>query len=102
MKRNVIRYQTKPEKTAENLALIEAVFAELRQKAPAGARYLVLKLADGSFIHFVTVETADGSNPIPQLTAFRAFQAAIKDRVIEPPQTLEATVVGDYRVLGSG
>src|SRR5258708_35960518 len=54
MKRTVVRYKTKPEKAEENARLIEKVFQELRAKAPNGVRYLALKLADGSFIHFST------------------------------------------------
>jgi hypothetical protein len=99
MKRNVIRYRTKPEKADENQELIEAVFEELADKAPDDVRYLALRLSDNTFIHLVSVETADGSNSIPALTAFKAFQAAIKDRTVEPPQTADVVIVGNYRML---
>jgi hypothetical protein len=29
-----------------------------------------------------------------------AFQSGIKERCLEPPQSGEATIVGDYRMLG--
>jgi hypothetical protein len=99
MKRTVVRYKTKPEHADENARLIEQVFAELKTKAPEGARYLVLRLADGSFIHIVGTETADGVSPIPRLEAFQAFQSGIKERCAEPPQSSEAVVVGNYRMI---
>ena len=34
------------------------------------------------------------------LDAFRAFQSGIRARCIEPPQPSEATIVGNYRMLG--
>ena len=98
MKQSLIRYRTKPEKTEENERLIKGVFEELHAKSPDGVRYAVLKLADGSFFHFVSVET--DANPITALAAFKAFQSGVRDRAMEPPQSSEATVVGNYRMLG--
>jgi hypothetical protein len=100
MKRTVVRYKTKPETAEENERLIREVFQELRVKSPEGVRYLALRLNDGTFIHFSTVETKDGANPIPQLEAFRSFQSGIQERCIEPPQLGAATIVGNYRMLG--
>jgi hypothetical protein len=99
MKRSLIRYKTKPERTEDNERLIKDVFAELQAKSPKGVRYMALKLGDGTFVHLVSVETTDGSNPIPALDAFRAFQSGIKDRCVEPPQSGEVTIVGNYRML---
>lgn len=100
MKRILIRYKTKPERTEENARLIEQVFRELKAKSPEGVRYLALKLGDGTFVHFVTVETEDGASPIAGLEAFRSFQSGIKERCLEPPQAGDATIVGNYRMLG--
>lgn len=97
MKRNLVRYKTKPEQSAENVRLIEQVFRELKAKAPDGVRYLALKLGDGTFVHFVQIE--DGATPIPSLDAFRPFQSGIKERCVELPQSGEATIVGNYRML---
>ena len=99
MKRIVVRYKTKPEQASENARLIEQVFRELRAKAPDGVRYLALRLSDDTFVHFATVDTEDGASPIPKLEAFRAFQSGIKERCIEPPQSSEVTIVGNYRML---
>ena len=101
MKRFLVRYKTKPEKAEENAGLIANVFRELHAQAPGDVRYLVLRLDDGTFLHFVVDETGDGRNPIPGLPAFQAFQSGIKDRCAEPPKSAEVTVVGNYRMLGA-
>jgi hypothetical protein len=101
-KRTVIRYKAKVEKAPENEMAIKAVFAELAAKTPDGVRYLVLRLADNTFIHVVSVETADGSNPVTALPAFKAFQAGVRERAAVPPESSDATIVGNYRMLGEG
>jgi hypothetical protein len=97
MKRTLVRYRTKPEKTEENQRLIEKVFEELHAKSPEGLRYLALRLGDGTFVHFVSVE--DGAASVTALDAFRHFQGEIKERCAEPPQAGEVTIVGNYRML---
>ena len=97
MKRTLVRYKTKPDQAEENERLIAQMFQELQQKAPQGVRYLALKLGDGTFVHFSM--TDDGASPIPALEAFRSFQSGIKERCVEPPQSGDATIVGDYRML---
>ena len=97
MKRTLVRYKTKPEATEANQRLIETVFEELRTKSPAGVRYLVLRLGDGSFVHLSMTE--DGATAIPDLQAFQAFQSGIKERCMEPPQANQATIVGNYWML---
>ncbi len=99
MRRTLIRYKTKPELTDANARLIEKVFAELRESAPEGIRYLSLRLEDGTFVHLVEVETEDGVSPLSKLKAFGAFQNGIRERCIEPPQAGGATIVGNYRML---
>ena len=71
MKRTLVRYRTKPEKAQENERLIADVFQELRARSPAGVRYLVVKLADGTFVHFASVE--DGASPVTALAAFQGL-----------------------------
>jgi hypothetical protein len=101
MKRTLIRYKTKPDRAQENQRLIESVFAELEAKSPDGVRYLVLRLDDGTFVHFVAVDPKVAVTSIPELEAFRTFQSGHKERCIEPPQSGVATIVGNYRMLGS-
>ena len=98
MKQILVRYKTAPDKADENQRLIENVFKELQAKTPDGMGYLVLRLADGTFVHF-KVDTREDADPIHALDAFRTFQSSIKERCIEPPQAMEATIVGNYRVL---
>ncbi len=97
MKRTVVRYQAKPEQAEENQRLIGAVFRELEARAPAGVRYLVLRLADGTFVHFAAVEP--GAASVTTLDAFRTFQSGVPARSIAPPQAAEATIVGNYHML---
>ena len=97
MKRTLIRYKTKPDAADRNAGLIEKVFEELKAKAPQGVRYLVLRLEDDSFVHFVATE--EGATPLPSLEAFKAFQSGIRDRCIEPPVPNGASIVGNYRML---
>ena len=99
MKRTVVRYKTKPEKADENAGLVKKVFDELRAKAPDNVRYLTLKLADGTFIHFSASDTEDGVSPVTKLDAFRSFRKDIEARCVEPPQQNDATIVGNYRML---
>jgi hypothetical protein len=98
MKRTLIRYKTKPEMADTNAALIAEVFAELKAARPEGVRYLSLRLDDDSFVHFVETED-DATATLPSLAAFKAFQAGIRQRCIEPPQAGGAIIVGNYRML---
>jgi hypothetical protein len=100
MKQTLVRYKIKPEQVQDNARLIGRVFEELKAKSVAGARYMVLQLDDGTFVHFAVVENADGPHPITSLEAFRAFQSGIKERCIELPQSGGATIVGNYRMIG--
>jgi hypothetical protein len=100
MKRTLVRYKIKPEQVQENARLIKQVFQELKAKSPDGARYLVLQVDDGTFVHFATVESTNGAHPITSLEAFRAFQSGIKERCLELPQSGDATIVGNYRMVG--
>jgi hypothetical protein len=100
MKQTIVRYRTKPDMADDNQRLIENVFAELQAKAPEGIRYMVMKLDDGTFMHFVIVESDDDANPLSRLEAFQSFRSGIAERCIEQPQTGAATIVGNYRMLG--
>jgi hypothetical protein len=99
MKRFIVQYKVKRERAQENQDFIKKVFEELHQKAPAGVSYAVFKGLDGvSFLHIVSADPKAGDNPIPQLTAFKAFQAGIRERCAEPPVTtdLEEESIGSY------
>ena len=100
MKRTMVRYKVKPEYAEENARLIQKVFEELHAKSPAGVRYLVLRLNDGTFVHLSMADTADGVSPIPRLEAFGRYQSGIRERCAELPQSSDVTVIGEYGVLG--
>ena len=101
MKRMMVRYKVKADRVAENERYITSVFEQLNREKPAGLRYASFKLDDGvSFMHIVSLETADGSNPLRELAAFKAFTAEVRDRCDEPPVTVELQEVGSYRLFG--
>src|SRR4051812_7274066 len=100
MMRRLIRYRTRPDTSDTNAALISAVFAELEAANPEGLRYLSLRLDDDTFFHIVETPADDGSSVLPKWGAFRAFQSGIRERCADPPQVRQATVVGNYRMLG--
>ncbi len=93
----VVRYRTTEEGGDPNQALVENVFKELVSSQPKGLRYATFRLADGvTFIHIAMVETADGSNPLNDSSAFAEFQRELMDRCEQPPSPLPATIVGSY------
>lgn len=101
MRRVLVRYRVRPDQAQENERLIGAVFAELERERPAGLRYASFRLDDGvTFVHLASIETADGSNPLAGLIAFREFTARIGARCQEPPVTVDLTQVGAYRLFG--
>ncbi|QQO21419.1 hypothetical protein JJB98_16495 [Bradyrhizobium diazoefficiens] len=95
MPRMLVRYRAKPEKIEENENLIRDVFRELHAKGPEHVRYLVLKLSDGTFCHLVE----DASKTVASLDAFAAFRRGGEERRLDEPQQLEASIVGNYRML---
>jgi hypothetical protein len=100
MKRVMVRYRVKADRAAENERYIQAVFAELARARPAGLRYASFKAADGvSFVHIAFVETADASNPLTAVGAFKEFTSRIAERCEQPPVTVELHEVGDYGLL---
>jgi hypothetical protein len=96
MRVTVVRYKTKDGSGDENARLIQSVFGELERKSPAGFHYVTLRLEDQTFVHFAVVDDPAMQNPLREVDAFRAFQAGIAERCIEPPQAAAATVVGSY------
>jgi len=102
MKKVMVRYKVKGDKVEENQSYIEKVFAELQGSKPAGLRYASFKLEDGlTFVHIASIETEDGENPLLQSSAFKAFQAGIRDRCEEPPVAVELGEIGSYRFFDS-
>ncbi len=97
MSTTVVRYRTKPDRAAENQRLIEAVFAELAEREPAGFTYKVFRLDDGvSFIHVVIEHDVDDPGSLQDVRAFQEFLAGIDDRCDAPPIATGASIVGGY------
>jgi hypothetical protein len=96
MKTIMVRYKTSEAHAGANEALVRAVFEELRSRAPEGLRYASYRLADGqTFVHIAT-HTTTGENPLTSLPSFKAFQAGLKERCVEPPVVTELSAVGSY------
>ncbi len=93
----VVSYKVRPEAVAEHVRLIEAVFDQLSAEQPDNVEYKVLRLDDGvSFVHVSTADTPDGSNPLPELSAFREFGRDSAARVATPPVPTAADIIGTY------
>jgi len=101
MKRVLVRYTVKAGHVEENERYITSVFEQLDREKTPGLRYASFKLDDGvSFAHIASNETADDSNPLAELPAFKVFVAGIKDRCEQPPVVAELSEIGSYRFFG--
>ena len=99
MASTIVRYKVRPDRAAENTALVEAVYAELAREQPDELRYATFRLPDGvSFMHLV-IETDQPGRILGKLASFQAFQKDIEDRCEEPPVATEVSLVGSFGVL---
>lgn len=81
----------------ENQRRVEAVFAELAAAKPGNVSYIVLRLADGSFVHISFHDHRDDEvNPITSTAAFQQFQLDHSDRRTGEVDQQTATLVGAY------
>lgn len=93
----VVTYTIDPKAKEEHIRLIEGVFAQLSKDNPNNIDYRVMCLEDGvSFVHMSSAETPDGSNPIPELSAFKEFAQDISKRVTSMPKSSSGTLIGCY------
>jgi hypothetical protein len=97
-KRLVTRYATKSAEAAdENQRRVEGVFDELRSSKPGTVSYVVLRLADDSFVHLSFHDHGDDEvNPIASTAAFAHFQDGHEDRREGGVDQQTATLVGAY------
>jgi predicted SnoaL-like aldol condensation-catalyzing enzyme len=97
-KRLVTRYATQSSEAAdENQRRVEAVFEELAASQPDNVSYIVLRLADDSFVHVSFHDhTDDEVNPIASTAAFTYFQQDHADRRDGGVDQQTATLVGSY------
>src|ERR1035438_5739894 len=97
-KRLVTQYAMKSSDAAdENQHRVESVFAELAATAPPDVSYLVLRLADDSFVHVSFHDHGDDEvNPISSTSAFAHFQHDHGARRAGAVDQQTATLVGAY------
>jgi predicted SnoaL-like aldol condensation-catalyzing enzyme len=97
-KRLVTRYAMRsPEAANENQQRVEGVFAELAASKPGNVSYIVLRLADDSFVHVSFHNHGnDEVNPIASTAAFAHFQQDHAERREGSVDQQTATLVGAY------
>ena len=97
-KRLVTRYaMSSAEAADENQRRVEGVFEELTETKPDNVSYIVLRLADDSFVHVSFHDHGDDEvNPIASTAAFAHFQDGHGDRRDGGVDQQTATLVGAY------
>ena len=97
-KRLVTRYAMRSAEAAhENQRRVEAVFDELAVTKPDIVSYIVLRLADDSFLHVSFHNHSDDEvNPIASAAAFAHFQQDHADRREGGVDQQTAELVGAY------
>jgi hypothetical protein len=97
-KRLVTRYSMRSVEAAdENQRRVEGVFAELAESRPGNVSYLVLRLADDSFVHVSFHDHGeDEVNPIASTEAFAHFQDGHAERREGAVDQQRAALVGAY------
>ena len=97
-KRLVTRYAMRSaEEADENQRRVEGVFAELEATTPDNVSYIVLRLADDSFVHVSFHDHGDDeANPIASTAAFAHFQDGHAERRAGGVDQQTATLVGAY------
>jgi len=97
-KRLVTRYAMQSAEAAdENQRRVEGVFAELSTNEPDDVSYIVLRLADDSFVHVSFHDHGDDEvNPIASTAAFAHFQDGHADRREGAVDQQTARLVGAY------
>ena len=97
-KRLVTRYAMQSAGAAdENQRRVEGVFEELSTTKPDNVSYIVLRLADDSFVHVSFHDHGDDEvNPIASTAAFAHFQDGHGDRREGGVDQQTAELVGAY------
>jgi hypothetical protein len=100
-KRLVTRYAMRSSEAAdENQRRVEGVFAELAATKPDSVSYMVLRLADDSFVHVSFHNHGDDEvNPIASAAAFAHFQKDHADRREGGVDQQTAELVGAYLTI---
>jgi len=95
---SMIRYKVRPDRVEENVALVQAVYAQLDRERPEGIHYATFRLPDGvSFMHIV-IDSDEPGRILGELAAFKAFAGDIESRCDEPPVATDLTLVGSFAI----
>ena len=97
-KRLVTRYAMRSaEAASENQRRVEGVLQELSTTKPDNVSYIVLRLADNSFVHVSFHDHGDDEvNPIASTASFAHFQDGHADRRAGGVDQQTARLVGAY------
>lgn len=102
MKKNFVRYKVITSKAAENEMLVKEVYKQLHEAKIDGFRYTTFKLSDGrTFIHIAFSDNEEANEAFRNLSAFKNFQANIKDRCEEFPVVTPITEIGSCNFINS-
>ncbi len=97
MEKRLVYAMQSADDAEENQRRIEGVFAELAANKPDNVSYIVLRLADDSFLHVSFHDhTDDEVNPIASTAAFAHFQDGHADRRAGGVDQQTAQLVGAY------
>jgi hypothetical protein len=92
----LVRYSVAAGREERNAALVRAVYEELGAAQPDGFHYATLR-EGASFMHLAVNEA--GRSPLPDLAAFKAFQAGLRERCVAGPDFARPELVGSHRLL---
>jgi hypothetical protein len=95
MVRVMVRYKVKADRVEENERLVRGVYARLQEIGDPDVHYATFKMKDGcSFVHLASFPSKDKEAVLTGLPAFKAFQAGLKERCDELPDSQSLTEVG--------
>jgi quinol monooxygenase YgiN len=99
MQHSIIQYTVTDEAATENEGLIKEVFAELQAEKPNGIEYVVYKTGVSSFMHMISFDSESANKEFTEMPAFKAFRAALKERLQTQPARTEVRQVGNYQPI---
>jgi hypothetical protein len=100
MMRVLVRYRVKADNVAENERLVQAVYRGLQEIGDPDVHYATFKLNDGcTFVHIASFASKEKQPVLTESPAFKAFQAGLKDRCDQMPDSQPLTEVGSYRFV---
>jgi hypothetical protein len=93
-----MRYTVKPDRLAEHLALLRAVYDELAVERPVGFHWASYRVREhpASFVEVVIGDDLPG--PLPGLPAFQRYREGLDDRCDGSREFLDLDEVGAYRM----